>query len=694
VQPTGLPAFVYSELPAAMPEGFALVPVDPDQLGAPIRLCVVVRSGMGKSDGGAGGQSAVHGVLVVLRELLDARVYLAALADADGRAHRWCELWVQEIGGLSRAMPAYREAFNNLTLDRRWSARSEALDLIVPGGLIRTGYESSHPQPMFLDLGTLTPTRALDKRTGDAWVLCRDDELLRSKGLGAFSSSLERYLHVPSLGGESKFIPVGAEPSSWDQPGGLGKLLDQSPDVYSINGSGGLIMVAPFAALSYEQYVDALTGLPSAGAPEGLLKVLATLGQTRAQSGGPSGLAPSRAGSKKDSASAKGGLLSLSALGRAGRLVETLHLKVRLLGEAVTAVRRAVRADDAPMLNVTASSFRVSLGEPGIGLPAWWTSRVSLAEPGESVGLAIEGTDAKYYLGGGHRGMSIYAPSTVSRAIKGRAQLRIRRVLTDLNGATGTVIEATLVTQERIVAGTNDLVWMRFSIAGERVDAYAIVESGGNAPGELRVRTIPQRVSGGVAGALKQAEGVPVPEVMFELVPLLSSPCDLYALGVLGVRTFLVDAGTTLPVALDDLMSLASAVKSIAPASAGAGVDAMSDLVARVGKAYSSEERFSSSLGPNRLLAEGFTAGEALGVVTEGVWFRVLATLLRMFPGLLPESRCRDLGDSPAGGLEAVFDEALEDLYLLTVQTRSLVMPDLASNRELRTIVDEYLAVS
>lgn len=690
MQPTGLPAFVYSELPAAMPEGFALVPVDPDHLSAPIRLCVVARTGLAKGDGGAGGQSAVHGVLIVLRELLDARVYLAALADADGRAHQWCELWVQEIGGLSRAMPAYREAFNNLTLDRRWAARAEALDRIVPGGLLRTGYESSHPQPMFLDLGTLTPMRALDKRTGDAWVLCRDDELLRAKGLGAFSSSLERYLHVPTVGAESKFIPVGAEAESWDQPGGLGKLLDQGPDVYAINGSGGLMMVAPFAALSYEQYVDALTGLPSAGAPEGLLKVLATLSQTRSQAGA----AVQRAGAKKESASAKGGLLSLSAHGRAGRLVETLHLKVRVLGEAVTAVRRAVQADDAPMLNVTASSFRVSLGEPGIGLPAWWTSRVSLAEPGESVGLAIEGTDAKYYLGGGHRGLSIYAPATVGRAVKGRSQLRIRRVSTDLNGATGTVIEATLVTQERIVAGTNDLVWMRFSIAGERVDAYAIVEAGSNAPGELRVRTIPQRVSGGVAGALKQAEGVPVPEVMFELVPLLSSPCDLYALGVLGVRTFLVDAGTTLPVALDDLMSLASAVKSIAPASAGSGVDAMSDLVSRVGKAYASEERFASALGPHRVLAEGFSAGEALSIVTEGVWFRVLATLLRMFPGLLPESRCRDLGDSPAGGLEAVFDEALEDLYLLTVQTRSLVMPDLASNRELRTIVDEYLAVS
>jgi len=44
--------------------------------------------------------------------------------------------------------------------------------------------------------------------------------------------------------------------------------------------------------------------------------------------------------------------------------------------------------------------------------------------------------------------------------------------------------------------------------------------------------------------------------VSYDVVPALSSLCDLYALGVLAVRTLLVDAQTSLPKALDEAMSL------------------------------------------------------------------------------------------------------------------------------------------
>jgi hypothetical protein len=647
--------FTFAGLPRGLPSGYGAAPISESERGA-VRLCAVVRTG------GKPGESP----LVALRETLDAKVLLGCLADASGRVQQWVELWVQDTGGLAGALPGYRSALNNTMLDHRWVARCESFDKIEggAGSLVHTGWEKTNPSPLLVNLRTLEPVAAKDKKTGAAWALCRDEELLAKKGVPAYGTTVNRHLYQPDMGDESALLPlevVGGDPEAM----GIGSAAEFA----SINGGGGLMMVRPFAPLSYEQYVDAISGADTeAGPSDAVLKAIAA-----------SATAGAGAGPGKT-----GGWLGLGGVGMAGRLVEALHLKLMLLAGAASAVRATSASTQTPMLNVAARSFRVSLGAGTGVLPLWWTARVQLAEPGEGVELPIEGTSAKYFLTARGGGMSIYAPAAMSRSASGKGWLRLRNVISESGGV---VLEGTLSTQERISPGTNDLLWLRFGVGQTRADLYAIVDTqGAMAAGEIRIRTIPHKLPDDVVARLKSALGVPIPEVNFEMVPLLSTPCDLYALGVLGVRTLLVGPKRPLPVALDEMLSLAF--------QAGREAQSGEDLATRLEKIFGTDKRWGASLGPQALLAEAGSAEDALVAIPPRLWFGTLAMMIRMFTGLSPDSRCRDLGDAPAGGVHKVFDGVLEDLYALLTACRSLIVSDYALNTDVRGVVKECMAAA
>ena len=101
-----LPSLVFAELPAAAPAGHAFVALTPEQQSGAARLGVVVQTGARPG-------------LVVLRESLDSRVYLGAIADAAGRVHQYVEVWVQDVSGLAGALTAYRQNLSNKLLDER-----------------------------------------------------------------------------------------------------------------------------------------------------------------------------------------------------------------------------------------------------------------------------------------------------------------------------------------------------------------------------------------------------------------------------------------------------------------------------------------------------------------------------------------------------------------------------------------------
>jgi hypothetical protein len=184
--------------------------------------------------------------------------------------------------------------------------------------------------------------------------------------------------------------------------------------------------------------------------------------------------------------------------------------------------------------------------------------------------------------------------------------------------------------------------------------------------------------------ALRTAEGVSFARSPFEVVPLLSTAYDMYALGVLAVRGLLVNPQTTLAIAVDEIVSLARRVASMEDAD-------KTPLAARIGAILSQDSKIASALGPHRLLHEPMEPSVAFGLLPPELWYETLAIIMRLFPGVIPESYCKDYGDAPALALEAVFEKPLEDLDKLVLRSRSLIVIDWTANREVHSAIRDVM---
>ena len=637
-----------------VPEGYAAVAVQESQEAAPLRICVLARPTA----------EAMGGHLVVLRELIDGRVLLGCLVDAGGVVQQWLELWIQDTSGLDQTAAGCRESLTNSVLDGRWTSCFRALEEIDPTSVIRTGWETDNPLPTFLDPSSKRPMHPVDPQSGKQWQLCRDDALLASRKLPIYSNSLHRYLYLPELGEQTPFVAVTAGAPSGESVLAATEQTGGRRGLVPLNPAAGLMFVRVHSPVAFEPFIDLLSG----GSWDGVFHGRSSLD-----------LGPTwRALKNSDPALTGGGWLFLGRHGRSGRMVESFHLKLRLLADAVSAVRDAVRVQQRPLLNISAGSFAVRLASPGAGLPFLWTARATLTDPGDAMALPIRTSDAQYFLRAAGAGASVYRPESAGQPVRGRGTVRIRQVLPEVGGAT--VVEGTFVTQERFRAARYDLIWLRLGLSCGRLDLYGQLEQeAALAAGEWRFRTIPQRFGQDVVAALHAAEGVPVGETPFEIVPLLSTPCDLYSLAVLLVRSLLVNAHTTLPVALDEMISLARQVASTHEESQALGL--------RIRTLFEGDERWGQSLGPQRLVNDEMAPAEAFDLIPAEVWFDTLGAIVRVLPGIGPDSIAKDYGDAPPGGIHKVFDRVLEDLKALLVRTRSLIVIDWRYNREVHAVI-------
>jgi hypothetical protein len=245
-----------------------------------------------------------------------------------------------------------------------------------------------------------------------------------------------------------------------------------------------------------------------------------------------------------------------------------------------------------------------------------------------------------------------------------------------------TVVEGTFTTQERIEIASHDIVWLRINLACGDVDLYAHLESdSAMASGEWRFRTVAQNLKH--TEDLKAAEGVPMPDVQFEIIPLLSSPCDLYSLAVLAIRIFLVDNTNSLPVVLDETLSLMREIE--------ADFDENVSIEERISNLFSKDNRWIESLGPQHLTFDEVASDEIFGIIPSEIWWAVLKIIMKMLPGLGPDSECRDYGDALPGGLHKVYERTMDDIDNLILKTRSLIVSDRQSNQEIAAVIQKYL---
>lgn len=644
-----------------LPEGYTAIPVSIQQQTTPLKVSVVVRKE----------PDPVSGHLVVLRDTIDARAFLGIVSDTQTRVHQWVEVWVQDLEGLTKVAPACVQSLSNEVLDRRWESQVKSLEQLEQPSLIKTGWETQHPLPTFFDLNTLEPVHPKDSDDGYEWTLCQDDRLLKGRDLPLYSTSLHRYLYLPEVADQSAFVPVTPEAPTNAHVKPLSEITGRRQRLVAFNPGGGLMMVRPYSPIGYETFVDILSGESWDGHLHGR-SVLAVGNASEVLSDEH----------HQETSSGSNGRLFMGHHGRWGRLIEGYHLKLRLIGDTLHSVRTLATHTQKPILNLSPDSFQIRLGEPGWAIPYLWSATAALVDPGDAVALPIQTSDADYYLSGGVVGASIYRSDSAKEPVQGRGLVRVRQILD--TGGGGKIIEGTFTTQEQVTPARYDLAWFRLNLNNGRADLYArLEEESALAAGEWRFRTVAQRLGESAMEGLRAAEGVPMPDVRFEIIPYLSTPIDLYALAVLAVRTLLVDKETRLSIALDEILSLAKHLSN--------EWNQELSLPAQIRDSFAIDNRWVQSLGPHRLVHESITPEEAFDLIPMELWWDTLAAILRMFPGATPASHSRDYGDAPPGGIHKVFDRALEELEAIILRTRSLILIDWRFNREVHTVIRRHV---
>ena len=597
---------------------------------------------------------------------MDASVYLGCLIDRSRDPKAWIEIWVQNVDRVAFSFRARLESLTNSLLDHRWADRAAMFRALKRGTIIETGFEFEHPPPGLVDGQEGKVVYPVEPATHRPFLLCMDENVLKQAGLPPYASSLHRYLWNGPGVDEPVFVAVT---SGAKLPSNVKPAAEIFKGLHLFNPGGGLLLVRPLAPLGLAEFADILGGGAWPGFQSG--KEVIRLGG---------------AYEKLHDAEAvlqQGAHLFSGRAGKGGRLLEAFHLKLNLILQALVETRAAIQFQQLPFLVLGAESFRVQLFELGTGLPLFWSAQVDLAESNCAVALPVSGTDARYFIPPELRGPSIYRPQTNNPPARGLATVRIRKILPPT--PEGISIEATLATDERLNIAASDLIHVRLPLAIGRVDLYGRAdESQALAKGEARFRTIPQTLSGPMVSALEQAEGAPVSNAGFEILPLLTSPCDMYALAVLAVRILLVDHENTLAIALDEMLSLARQLATEYDPKVALG-DRLRTIVEK-------DRRWVVSLGPQRLVKDPASREAAARIMPGDLWWETLGVIIQLFPGIGADSFCRDFGDAPSLALDRIFDDAIAKIELLLLRSRSLVIADWSQNLEIHDAIYEVIA--
>lgn len=604
--------------------------------------------------------------LSVLREELDSTVYLGCLTDAGNSVLDWLEIRIQKPDCLLREWRCGDEALTNRDLDNRWLAAlrfSRSHDRCL---LVATGWEETPPPPLFITMDDATPWQPRDPQSGTEWVLCRDDSLLQGAGLPVYSASAARYLHLPDRTAGRRFVPV--------TPGALENDATESPGVVfgdpgqrlPVNPWAGLVAARRFVPTTLREYADVLNGKP--------------WGEVSRY---PDVLPTTLAGSVLLEAASRNldrGRLFVGHHSPGARWVENLYLRLLVFQSVLCEVRDVTEALGRPILNLTDESFRVLFGAESTEAPFLWTARALLVDTGTAVAIDIQGGESAFASLG--QALAVpYAPLAARAPFTGAGSVRIRRVRVQ---ADCVVFEGTLAVSGAVQEiCRSDVIRMRLAADGRTLDLCARGDAeAALAENECRFVSYPVPAAGESRHQFEGLEGVRFPRVPFQVIPCLSTPCDLYSVGVLACRLLLQSPAARLAEVLDETLGLAHQL----------GQEAVDEpLGARVGRLFERDPRWLKVLGPQVLAGAGGldAAGET---VPPQLWFDLLGAVARLFPEMGAHSICKTFSDVQPGGLHRVFDAALADFRDLSARTRGILLNDVSFNQEVRGVIGELLA--
>lgn len=639
-----------------VPPGYLLAPIHPTAESSPLHLCVLV----------ATDEKSPSGPFVLLRELPGSRVYLGAVCDAVARIQEWVEVWVQTLELRDLTFSNYQEKLANQAFDQRWQTEFELQVAGLPASVLVTGMETSNPGPVLIKRGTAAPGLALTELS--RWRIFKDDAALDSLGLPRYSTSPFRYLHEPAATSGKTLLattpdaPVNAHVQSFER-------LSQAPDVRAIfNPHAGLIRTSRFHPLPLEDYVQILEGSPWSGSIAGgaPIRQKDIYGELEIWAASPKGIP----------------FLLHGAEQPADRLQEIFFLKLALLHDLFREVRACVRAQQLPLLNLTPASFSVELQDAGNQFPALWTAKGRLVKPGQAHPLKIKSTEQRYFIRLGRIEPSPFLPEGLGDHSFGIGTVRMRNVLSE---AGGIVLEGTLVAEDYLGLDAHDLLWFKLPLAEERLEFYAhVYTSEAVGPKEARFRTVPAQLSETVVASLKKTAGSVFQKAPYEIWPLLSSPCDLYSLGIMATRVLLANRRSNLPVIVDDLLGLARHL--------GKDPTEADKLLPKLKALVETSPHLLDLISPHALVERDWTPAQARAQLSMDLWLETICLLLRLFPGNGTHSYCKSFGDVSPLALETVFDQPIQELETLILRLRSSLVPSLSANEEIAGVLLQQLA--
>ncbi|HTE91502.1 MAG TPA: hypothetical protein VK639_21310, partial [Terriglobales bacterium] len=489
------------------------MPLFPDQSEARLKICLLVRDK----------PSEQEGYFVLLRHVPFGRVYQGCLVDSANRVLQWLEIGVETTDALHPDFESLRGNLNNSVVDKRWQDETVLLSKLWPEGIIHTGFEKEHPLPTWLDPrpGKIALVHPLGK---GRWELCQDDQLLRGAGLPEFHTTIQRYLYLPEAGDEKRFLRVMPDAPRNEFTLEPEKAIDGFDNWVPFNPTGGLLMMTkhfPFALLDY---VNLLTERSPA--------MLASCNSSFK-------LPSVYAENSEDAHALLAGSASLywGFGGAKGRLLETFHLKLQLWAELLQLVRAAVEELKQPLLSIEPDSFRIRWGEAGLGLPVLWTAKAALVRASKAFPVSLEGSQLRYYVRLGPSSYSHYFPSGQDQMCEGVGEVLITEL--NLNDPKNPSIAGTLTTSAGSPPPVSpwDLIWMRPPLRSGCLIHARITDLSDLGKRKIHFRSAARKLAPEVLKELQKASRMV--RVPYGIVPLLSTQCDLYAVGVLGVQLLL-----------------------------------------------------------------------------------------------------------------------------------------------------------
>ncbi len=630
------------------------VPIPEPQPESPVSVCLLLQEPT----------QADECPFVLLREVPGSRVYLGGLCDAAGRVQEWLEIWVQEPELKTETLSSQGKSLDNSTFDRLWRAEFECAQSSFPESILVTGMESRNPRPLLIQRVSGTSALSFARTQTTPWQLCRDDELLQSLGLPPYATSCHRYLHEAGAAGKKLLLATSPDAPVNANVRGVEHLLAAGDFSTVFNPHAGLVRVTRFTPLELEEYLQVLEGRTWSGPPpllqtEGIYNALA---QWSAQRRGMAFV-----------------LHPDESLGQ--RLEEVFYLKLRTLLELVKAVRIYVKEHQAPLLNLGPASFRVSLPDVAEEFPALWGAKFHLVRPSQAYPLNIPLAKEKYFVRIGRVEASPFLPEGLGAYGFGIGSIRLRHVMRQ---DAGVILEGTLLAEDYVGANTHDLLWFKLPMHDQRLEFFAnICTSEPVGPKEVRFRTVPTPLAAPLADRLKAAAGTVFQRSRYEICPLLSSPCDVFSLGIIGTRILLANSQSNLPVLVDEVLSLIGRIAKQPKDTQG--------LAAEL-KALATQDREAfDRISPQALIEAGDSPEQARAKLPIEVWWEAIAVLFRFFPGLGAHSFCPNLGEAAPGALETVFDQPVSELERLVRRLRNVLLPSVTANQELAQLLRDEL---